>query len=663
MQPKGSFHSLDKRNMPILILLVINLIIGVITFRSYGESWDEASLRNYADQSLTAYRKWINPSFTPIFGNGDLVYYGPAFVMGVDLFARLIKIIAPSIITTDIWHLAYFFSFLAAVLFMYFLGRRWMSQWAAFGMTILFSSQPLLWGHAYINPKDIPFMSFFLVSIVAGLWMCDRVATALPKRIRGDRSIKSLMHMSIYNWQMASRRSKRVALIIGTVWLLSILFLVLGERGVNSIIAATVRSAYFADPQSMLGRMFANIAHQAYATPLSSYIVKAQTLFGIIRRDYILIGIIAIVWLFRSALPWPIHFPIKIEILSFVRLLGLSFLQPPVIIAGIILGLTTSLRVLGPLAGLIVAIYSLWANGKKMLPFVLAYAMIAIVTMYLTWPFLWSAPFSNFLESIKTMSAFPWHGIVLFNGSYYSPDNLPRSYLPTLLSIQFTEPVIVMFAIGSIIAAYGILQRKNIDFIGITLIWFFIPLGSFIVTRPPIYDNFRQLLFIVPPIFLFCGIALEAIFRSARKWLIKSLIIILLISPGIYAINNLHPFEYIYYNSFVGGVGGAFRKFETDYWLTSYREAAEFLNREAHENAKVIVWMNSQLVKTYARPDLIIEQNGKNTYELTGGYNYAILSPRYGNDDIYPDEGPIFSVSRGNAILAVVKRLSPLSSP
>ena len=38
---------------------------------------------------------------------------------------------------------------------------------------------------------------------------------------------------------------------------------------------------------------------------------------------------------------------------------------------------------------------------------------------------------------------------------------------------------------------------------------------------------------------------------------------------------RLHPNQYVYYNSFVGGLKGADGQYETDYWANSYKEAVE----------------------------------------------------------------------------------------
>ncbi len=66
-----------------------------------------------------------------------------------------------------------FFTFVAGIYAFYVLARRWMSVWASFAATLLFAAQPVFWGHAFISPKDIPFLSAFLISLVLGLRMAD----------------------------------------------------------------------------------------------------------------------------------------------------------------------------------------------------------------------------------------------------------------------------------------------------------------------------------------------------------------------------------------------------------------------------------------------------------------------------------------------------------
>ncbi len=103
----------------------------------------------------------------------NLNVYGPAYFMLADASSKMIQLLDPSLSAITAWHFVYFFTFLTSILMLYLLSRRWMSKWAAFGAALLFASQPLIWGHSFMNPKDLPFMVFFLASIYFGLQMLD----------------------------------------------------------------------------------------------------------------------------------------------------------------------------------------------------------------------------------------------------------------------------------------------------------------------------------------------------------------------------------------------------------------------------------------------------------------------------------------------------------
>ena len=90
--------------------------------------------------------------------------------------------------------------------------------------------------------------------------------------------------------------------------------------------------------------------------------------------------------------------------------------------------------------------------------------------------------------------------------------------------------------------------------------------------------------------------------KNKIKWL-NPFLIFLIVLPGILGIISLHPYQYTYYNSFVGGTKGAFRRYETDYWLTCYKEVFDQLNKR-DENTKIIVHRNKYLASQYAGDQL-----------------------------------------------------------
>jgi hypothetical protein len=328
---------------------------------------------------------------------------------------------------------------------------------------------------------------------------------------------------------------------------------------------------------------------------------------------------------------------------------GLAALTP----AAIVLGLSTSIRVLGPFAGLMVAVYAVRQLGRRSLPLLLAYASLALATMYATWPYLWPDPLGHLVESIQVMSQYPWRGTVLFNGVLLQSTELPASYLPILLGIQLTETAWLAILAGAAIGVLGLARTdsRSRAVLVLALVWCILPLLGFVLTRAPLYDNFRQVLFILPPLFMLAGLA----FEKVRRMPIQIAIIALAVMPGIVDGLRLHPYEYIYYNRLVGGVQGAFRRFELDYWGTSYREAAAYLDAAAPANATIWVEGPTHLLQEYARPDLKIYS----TYETERAdhYDYVVALTRFDLDLASYPEAPVEHViERQGALLTVIKR-------
>jgi len=99
---------------------------------------------------------------------------------------------------------------------------------------------------------------------------------------------------------------------------------------------------------------------------------------------------------------------------------------------------------------------------------------------------------------------------------------------------------------------------------------------------------------------------MQKISRATLRGLAAALLLI----PGLVGILTLHPYEYIFYNSLIGGVRGAFRNFELDYWATSYREAMEIINPVAPPGAVIVADVPVHLAAVAARNNLVVVGTG-----------------------------------------------------
>ena len=91
-----------------------------------------------------------------------------------------------------------------------------------------------------------------------------------------------------------------------------------------------------------------------------------------------------------------------------------------------------------------------------------------------------------------------------------------------------------------------------------------------------------------------------------------------------------------------------------DYWGTSYREAANYLNETAPANASLWVDGPVHLLQLYARPDLKIYS----TYEAARAehYDFVVVTTRYNLDlQSYPGAKIVHGIERDGSLLTVIK--------
>ena len=508
---------------PIIILLAICVVIGLFIFRDYGFTWDEPGDYEYADALGYAYNpvNWFSGHFdlNNAYGPNPQSHAnrGPAYLLLAREPVYLIEEF--HVHTDDAWHLVNFLTFLLGVFFLYKICERFIQPWAAFAAAAFFSFQPLLWGHAFINPFDVPFFAFLTGSVYLGFRMVDQLAES-----REQPALK-------------------------------------------------------------------------------------------------------------------------------------TFLQ--ILLPAFTLGVATCIRVLGPLAGIFIIIYFLSRRPKlQSFVWIFLYAALSILVMLATWPYLWESPL-RFIQVFQFMSNNPTYGqAVLFAGQAFSAYDLPRRYLPFYLIFTLTEPVWPLFVLGLIAAFFKIRNnlQKSVQ-AALILAWFFIPLAYDILRTPADYDGMRHFIFIIPPVFIFAGFAFDWLFQHIQKPWINAALAVVLLTPGIYNIIQLHPYEYAYYNSLVGGTGGAFRHYETDYWLTCYKQAVQEFNQLESRPVNLYIHRLPEAAKPYAASNVTILNEHIPSNGIKPG-DFVLVNTR-SNEDISEFHGApiILTVGRVGATFCVIKKV------
>jgi len=282
-------------------------------------------------------------------------------------------------------------------------------------------------------------------------------------------------------------------------------------------------------------------------------------------------------------------------VMYFISCTALYFFAPSkkiltkILVLGVLFGLTQNIRVAGiTLYGILVLFetYTYYLEKRnnhdvsetggqfisREIQTVMLVGAVALLVSVLTWPYLGINVISNAQEVLAARMNFPWKHTVLYQGALVKGAQLPGHYLVTWFAIAM--PLIIL--IPALLSPLAIRKRLQNRMFVLLLLVLVTNMTLYAVIKPVVYDGLRHFLFIVPMISTLGVIAIIEYFKHAQRKLIKlGIAIIILINIVVISrqIVSLHPYQYIFFNSLVGGLQGADKKYDTEYWGASYNEA------------------------------------------------------------------------------------------
>ena len=143
--------------------------------------------------------------------------------------------------------------------------------------------------------------------------------------------------------------------------------------------------------------------------------------------------------------------------------------------------------------------------------------------------------------------------------------------------------------------------------------------------------------------------------------ILKAVLLIVVVMPGIVACIQLHPYEYIYYNSLIGGVPGAYRQFELDYWATSFQECFQYIDKTVEPGTRIVAVGAREVTKNLVRSDLSLDVT--NRLGIPQKQTYYILATTRANLDLdfanCKNTKMVFAVQRDGALLSYIREIDP----
>jgi hypothetical protein len=163
---------------------------------------------------------------------------------------------------------------------------------------------------------------------------------------------------------------------------------------------------------------------------------------------------------------------------------------------------------------------------------------------------------------------------------------MPRSYVPVLLALKLPEIFLLLGLLGALGTAVACVRRdsppaRRAIFLLVVLAAM-LPIAVTIAARPAMYNGIRHFVFVMPPLAVAGGLAGAWIAaRVVRFGRFAPAVLAACFAAGIalpvIAMARLHPYEYIFYNHLIGGVGGAQSRYMLDYWGLALKQAGNEL--------------------------------------------------------------------------------------
>jgi hypothetical protein len=302
-------------------------------------------------------------------------------------------------------------------------------------------------------------------------------------------------------------------------------------------------------------------------------------------------------------------------------------------------------------------------SGVALIPaFVIAY-----VIMIATWPWSALAPL-NPIRAIFDFAALDIGGVgTMLAGHAYDMQTVPRWYVTAYLLIKLPVVLLAGAALALLLFAWPRLwrlsgspaRRAEIAFIAFTAAF---PVLIHAIGRGPAFTGLRHFLFVVPPLAVLGAIGFDASLRALERWrhsvaaVAYAALAALFLVPAVTLV-RLHPYEYLYFNRLVGGIAGADRNYDMDYWVNIMPEAVAALEAFVARN-------KDAPARTYTvgvcgdKTSFAHEQSPESPLRPTDDWDNAdfFISPTQMDCDLRNAGKIIVRIERLGALIGVVKQ-------
>jgi hypothetical protein len=298
--------------------------------------------------------------------------------------------------------------------------------------------------------------------------------------------------------------------------------------------------------------------------------------------------------------------------------------------------------------------------------------VIGYVMMIAAWP--WSAlDLFNPLRAILAFSHFQFRIRTLLAGEIYDMATVPRWYVPAYLLIKLP---LITFIGAAASALFLLLPRRSSEAAarraetGLIAFTVAFPLLCHVIAHGPAFTGMRHFLFVVPPLSVLAGIGLNSLLDSLRQ---RGRVYRLALAGAMAAamiwdatlLVRLHPDQYLFYNPLVGGLEGAARRYDTDYWVNIMPEAVDNLEAFLGRTEKASQTVAQRYTVAVCGERLPFEKEADPALKWTDDWRRAdfFIAPTHMDCDRALEGKTIATIERLGVPIGVVKDRRAITRP
>jgi hypothetical protein len=267
--------------------------------------------------------------------------------------------------------------------------------------------------------------------------------------------------------------------------------------------------------------------------------------------------------------------------------------------------------------------------------FILQHVIMIVMAFHvflLTWPYLWSDPnriiiyFRTYItQGDRVIQAYSWN------------------FKPLLMVLTMSPEIFVIFFLAGIGFAIWRLVKDRDPLLRLFLVWCFVPLIRICLPGMVNFDGIRHFLEFLPAACFLAAYAIRSLatLLSKKKAWMKlatgSIVGVLFVTNILLIFIRYHPYEYLYYNSFIGARKNAGKIFSqdelSDYWAITYRKGLAWLDENVEQHSYLNVPLAARIVeitkRIWLRQDIVtIDANGLKSLEKSDADIYVMFVTR-----------------------------------